>query len=158
MLTNPDAFTHDRIGNYDGIAICGTTAAALHNIGNFFLSPYQIAVPKRFNSRSKMANYIVRQIPIEDITWLYGLPATTVERTIKDLMEMDEDRSLVANALVGAIDSYGSTSFNIDKLEKMLGKDALQDILGSAEIGKGSSLELIRIGSLGHVALRRRDR
>ncbi|MEF2845320.1 MAG: type IV toxin-antitoxin system AbiEi family antitoxin domain-containing protein [Eggerthellaceae bacterium] len=30
MLTNPGAFTHDRIRNYDGVAVCGTTAPALH--------------------------------------------------------------------------------------------------------------------------------
>lgn len=157
MLTNPGAFTHDRIRDYDGIAICTTTAAALHGIGDFFLSPYQIAVPKRFNSRNKTANYIVLQIPKEDITWLHGLPVTTIERTIRDLVKTNEDQSLVANALVDAIDSYGSTSFSIDRLEEILGKEALRGIFDPAGIGEGASLELLRTDSLGHVALKRRD-
>lgn len=158
MLTNPGAFAHDRIANHDGIIVCATTAAALHGIGDFFLSPYQIAVPKRFNSRNKIASYTVLKIPEEDITWLHGLPVTTIERTIKDLAESDEDQSLVADALIDAIDSYGSTSFNIDRLEKIIGKEALQDILNRAEIGEGNLFELIRTDSLGHVAIKRRDR
>lgn len=158
MLTRPGAFAHDRMRSYDGVVVCGTTAAAMHGIGDFFLSPYHIAVPRRFNSRGGLARYPVMTVPAEDVTWLHGLPVTTVERTLGDLVAANEDISLVANALVDAIDAFGATSFSIDRLESMLGEKAFGRLLDAVDIGAEGQFELIRTDSVGHVALRRKGR
>lgn len=105
-LTAPDKFIHERmqVANWDGIVVGGTTAASLHNIGDFYLSPYRIYSPKRINSRNESARFSTRQVDSEDVTWIEGLPVTCRERTLVDLCLDDEDWSLVEDAFVDAVD------------------------------------------------------
>lgn len=157
MLTKPEVAAIDRLKTFDGIAICGSTAAAIHGIGDFFLTPYQIAVPQRFNSRKSGVKYVPKTILEEDVTWSKGLPVTKLERTLSDLLEMHEDESLVANALVDAIDMYGATTFNFDALTKLIGDDKITELLTAAGITGSRTLELIRLDALGHVSLKRKQ-
>lgn len=71
-LTNPAAFTHERmqVGAWDGIAIGGSTAASLQNLGDFYLSPYRIYAPRRINSRMKSASFAIRRVDPDDVSWI----------------------------------------------------------------------------------------
>ena len=115
-LTAPSAFTHERmqIENWDGIAIGGSTAASLQELGDFYLSPYRIYAPQRINSRVKSANFAVRKIDIEDVTWVKGLPVTRPERTLIDLCLDNEEWSLVEDAFNSA------SNLNFARLEKIV--------------------------------------
>ena len=115
-LTAPSAFTHERmqIENWDGIAIGGSTAASLQELGDFYLSPYRIYAPQRINSRVKSANFAIRKIDIEDVTWIKGLPVTRPERTLVDLCLDNEEWSLVE-------DTFNSASnLNFARLEEIV--------------------------------------
>ena len=143
-LTAPSAFTHERmqIENWDGIAIGGSTAASLQELGDFYLSPYRIYAPQRINSRVKSANFAIRKIDIEDVTWIKGLPVTRPERTLVDLCLDNEEWSLVE-------DTFNSASnLNFARLEEIVAcqskrknvQDSLSIIHALAErILKGSS-------------------
>ncbi len=115
-LTAPSAFTHERmqIENWDGIAIGGSTAASLQELGDFYLSPYRIYAPQRINSRVKSANFALRKIDIEDVTWIKGLPVTRPERTLIDLCLDNEEWSLVEDAFNSA------SNLNFARLEKIV--------------------------------------
>ena len=54
-LTVPSLFTHERVqpSAWDGIAAGGTTAASIHGIGDFYLSPYVLIVPSECASASQ---------------------------------------------------------------------------------------------------------
>ncbi|MBY4797444.1 type IV toxin-antitoxin system AbiEi family antitoxin domain-containing protein [Collinsella sp. AGMB00827] len=100
-LTNPPRFSHERMqmAAWDGIAIGGSTAASLLEIGDFYLSPYRIYAPKRINSRISSASFAVRRIDRLDIVWIKGLPVTCPERTLIDLCIDSEEWSLVRDAM-----------------------------------------------------------
>ena len=143
-LTAPSAFTHERmqIENWDGIAIGGSTAASLQELGDFYLSPYRIYAPQRINSRVKSANFAIREIDIEDVTWIKGLPVTRPERTLVDLCLDNEEWSLVEDAFNSA------SNLNFARLEEIVAcqskrknvQDSLSIIHALAErILKGSS-------------------
>ena len=143
-LTAPSAFTHERmqIENWDGIAIGGSTAASLQELGDFYLSPYRIYAPQRINSRVKSANFAVRKIDIEDVTWVKGLPVTRPERTLVDLCLDNEEWSLVEDAFNSA------SNLNFACLEKIVARQPkrknVQDSLSiihalTERILKGSS-------------------
>lgn len=143
-LTAPSAFTHERmqIENWDGIAIGGSTAASLQELGDFYLSPYRIYAPQRINSRVKSANFAIRKIDIEDVTWIKGLPVTRPERTLVDLCLDNEEWSLVEDAFNSA------SNLNFARLEEIVAcqskrknvQDSLSIIHTLAErILKGSS-------------------
>lgn len=103
-LTNPAAFTHERIevGAWDGIAIGGSTAACLQNLGDFYLSPYRIYAPRRINSRMKSASFAIRRVDPDDVSWIKGLPVTRPERTLVDLCLDNEEWSLVEDSFNSA--------------------------------------------------------
>lgn len=115
-LTDPARFTWERMrpDAWDGIAIGGTTAASIQELGDFYLTPYRIYAPRRINSRNKAASYAIRPVPREDISFASGLPVTKPERTIFDLVADHEDMSLVADALQDALGS--NAGFNVAKL------------------------------------------
>ena len=118
-LTAPDRFTHERMQAEarDGVAVGGTTAASLLGIGDFYLSPYRIYAPRRINSRNKAASFAVRKVARDEVSFASGLPVTTPERTIFDLVADDEGLSLVADALRSAC--AGSRPFDFNKLEAL---------------------------------------
>ena len=115
-LTNPAAFTHERmqVGAWDGIAIGGSTAASLQNLGDFYLSPYRIYTPRRINSRMKSASFAIRRGDPADVSWIKGLPVTRPERTLVDLCLDNEEWSLVE-------DSFNSEgNLDYDRLVKII--------------------------------------
>ena len=134
-LTASDRFTHERMQAeaWDSVAVGGATAASLLGIGDFYLSPYRIYAPRRINSRNKAVSFAVREVARDEVSFASGLPVTTPERTIFDLVADDEDLSLVADALRGAC--VGGRPFDFNKLEALshgkYGKNKANQILTS---------------------------
>ena len=60
----------------------------------------------------------MREVARDEVSFASGLPVTTPERTIFDLVADDEDLSLVADALHGAC--AGSRPFDFNKLEALI--------------------------------------
>lgn len=85
------------------IVAAGTTAAVLHDIGDFFPNRYDFIVPSRKGTRLPGVRLRIRDLTREDVIPVNGLPTLTIERTIADLVEIDTDTSLVADAVRDAI-------------------------------------------------------
>lgn len=152
MLTASNELPFNRLGaKWDGVCVCGTTAANVLGIGDFHASPYHFAANRRINSRKSNAHFSKRLIDVDQIMSCRGLPVTKPERTIADLVEGHEDLSLVANAFIDAIRRYGSTSFDIRKLKDYLSESDYASLCEAA--GIGVVYRLIVLDSVGHVAL-----
>lgn len=154
-LTAPSVFSYERskAGDWDGIAVCGSTAAYILGIGDFYVSPYHIATPRRINSRRRNVRFVRADVSRGDVVWLSGLPVTRPEVTIAMLVRLGEDPSLVADAFIDAVRIYGSTSLDIRRAEALLGKRAFEQVLGDAGISLGGPRRLMRLDELGHVAI-----
>mgnify|MGYP002543540939 CR=1 FL=1 len=102
-LTDPAKMTHERVpvDAWDGIAVAGNTASIL-GIGDFYLSPYRILAPRRINSRNVETRFGVRDISRNEVSFASGIPVTSIERTLVDLVLDGEDPSLVEDALSDA--------------------------------------------------------
>lgn len=103
-LTDSAKMTHERMrpGAWDGIAVAGSTAASIHGIGDFYLSPYRVLSPKRINSRNAESRFGVRSVSRDDVSFVEGVPVTRIERTLVDLVLDGEEPSLVEDALADA--------------------------------------------------------
>ncbi|CVH79144.1 hypothetical protein BN3658_01805 [Coriobacteriaceae bacterium CHKCI002] len=152
-LTAPETWTHERIRSFDGFAATGATAAHIHGIGNFHPDPYEIAAPRRFNSRMEGVRFPIRFLSEADIVWKSGIPVTRVEATIASLVDSDEDASLVADAFVEAIRKYGTVDMDIRELRKQLGADRYDKLLRAAGIAPFGEAKLVETDGMGHVAL-----
>ena len=99
----PPLCAWERKRQWDGIAVSGTTAANLQQMGDFYLSPYRMTAPMRINTRNESLSFVKREIAEQDIVWLDGLPVTKPERTLVDLCLDCEDPSLIIDAYNDAL-------------------------------------------------------
>lgn len=121
-LTAPARFSHERmrVSDWDGIAVGGSTASALLEIGDLHLSPYRLYAPRRVNTRNQSASFAKRTVARDEVTFGSGLPVTRPERTVFDLVvDDDEDPSLMADVLGDASRKY--RDFDYSKLQRLLG-------------------------------------
>lgn len=117
-LTAPKLFTHERIAEWDGICVGGTSAAYLNGIGDLHLSPYRIYSRKRINSRNPSARFSKRDVARRDVSFEQGVPITKPERTVLDLVVDREEPSNVVDVFKEAVES--DRSFNYNRLKKLL--------------------------------------
>jgi len=118
-LTDPSAFSYERLARWDGVTAGGTTASNVLGIGDFFLSPYRLYTARRFNSRLSVARFSIRAVDEDDVAIVSGVPVTKPERTVVDLTIDREDPSLVEDALADALRG-GEWGFDVSRFEMLL--------------------------------------
>ncbi len=85
------------------LVVGGSTAAVVHEIGDFLLDGFDFIVPSRKGTRLPDVRLRIRQLVPDDVVPVDGLPTLTVERTIVDLVEIGTDTSLVIGVLRDAV-------------------------------------------------------
>ena len=100
-----------------GIVVSGESAARLHGIGDLRAARSEFTSPTRRQSQRLDVRYRTRDLPREDVTVRDGLPATTRERTIADLVEDRQDLSTVADALR---DATRQSALDTERLTELL--------------------------------------
>ena len=100
LSSDPARLASDRLGDgHRGVVVSGQTAAWLHDIGDLRSNRTELTTPVRRQTQRSDLHYRRRDLPVEDVTIRDGLPVTTPERTIADLVEDRTDLSIVADAL-----------------------------------------------------------
>ncbi|WP_036923504.1 type IV toxin-antitoxin system AbiEi family antitoxin domain-containing protein [Propionicicella superfundia] len=107
--------------------VSGAAAAYLHGLGDLVPEPYEFAVPARRQTQRSEIRFRVRQLPKDSVTLREGLPVTTVEQTIADLVEARTDQSMIAGLLADA------RSLDRTRLAELLGPMAARNGLPSGE-------------------------
>ena len=82
-----------------GIVVMGESAAALHGVGDLPADRQELSTPVRRQTQRAEISYRQRQLELDAVTIAHGLPVTTIERTVADLVEARTDLSLVADVL-----------------------------------------------------------
>ena len=118
LSTEPDLLAYERLAQQPaGVVVSLTSAANLHRIGDFRPTAITFTTPARRQTQKQDIRYRIRELPEADITVVDGLPVTTVERTIADLVETREDLSTITDAYRDA--SLRST-LDRNRLEQLL--------------------------------------
>lgn len=136
----------------DDAIVSGTSAAFLHGIGDLREERHEFTSSVRRQSQREGVRISTRYIGNEDITIRHGLPTTTVERTLVDLVVDRVDLSLVAKALG---DAMRNGSVNLEGLAHRLAPLAARNGLPA---GDGQALldRLLRLAGLDHEAMAKR--
>lgn len=118
LATEPRRLALERLhDNRPGIVVSGESAARLHGIGDLRAARSEFTSPTRRQSQRLDVRYRTRDLPREDITVRHGLPTTTRERTIADLVEDRQDLSTVADALR---DATRQSALDTERLTELL--------------------------------------
>jgi predicted transcriptional regulator of viral defense system len=88
LSVRPELMAYDRLGNdlAASTPITGTAAAELHGIGDLYVDRFELTTPVRRQSQRSQIHYVIRDLATADVTLSGGLPVTTLERTIADLV------------------------------------------------------------------------
>ena len=97
LASDPAIAARDRVAPPD-VVVGGAAAAWSHGIGDFYPAPYLLYTTRRRQTTHDDVRFSRRHLPVSDVMILDGLPVTTRERTIADLLD-EGDLSTVADAL-----------------------------------------------------------
>lgn len=118
LATDPAKLAHERLRERPCTAVvAGESAARLHGIGDLRGMRSEFATPTRRQTQRADVRYRTRVLPGGDVTVREGLPVTTPERTIADLVEDRQDLSIVGDALR---DAARRSRLDVDRLADLL--------------------------------------
>ncbi|MBD8729399.1 type IV toxin-antitoxin system AbiEi family antitoxin domain-containing protein [Frigoribacterium sp. CFBP 13707] len=150
LSTNPRELAADRTSLPRPDAVVASAAAAtVHGIGDVYSAPYRIIVPGRRQSSTGAIAYSWRPLDSRDVELVDGLPVTTRERTIVDLLGDEGDVSIAADAMRDAL--RGEYDLDETRLAELLtpyaerlgqasgdGRGALSHLMVTAEVDAAS--------------------
>ena len=118
LASDPARFAWDRLTERPGrVVVSGESAASLHGIGDLRAMRSEFTTPSRRQTQRTDVRYRIRALPSEDVTVREGLPVTTPERTIADLVEGRTQLDHVGDALR---DALRISSLDVDRLVELL--------------------------------------
>ncbi|MDR1999552.1 MAG: type IV toxin-antitoxin system AbiEi family antitoxin domain-containing protein [Frankiaceae bacterium] len=100
LSINPGSTVDERLFRrpFDAV-VSGSAASWLLEAGDLVPEPYEYTTPtRRFTQRTDLT-YRTRMLPEDSVTIREGLPVTTFEQTIADLVETHIDHSLIADVI-----------------------------------------------------------
>ncbi|MFJ3313410.1 type IV toxin-antitoxin system AbiEi family antitoxin domain-containing protein [Micrococcus endophyticus] len=119
LATDPTRTAEDRLSEGSaGVVVSGVSAAWLHKMGDLLPEPYQFTTPIRRQSQRAGIRFRIRHLHDDEVTLVAGLPVTTAERTLADMVADRIDLSLVADALA---DATRAGRVNLQRLADLLG-------------------------------------
>lgn len=124
---------------FDAVVAAGTAAAAL-SAGDFHMSPYTFITAVRKQTAREGMRFLGCSLDEADVVMVDGLPTTSFERTVFDLLRLDEDPSLVDGFMHDAARSRGH-AFDFERLSELLGPIASRH--GFPEGGAAFAADLI---------------
>lgn len=119
LAIEPKKLAYERLQDLPNTGVVsGESASRLHAIGDLRASRSEFTTPTRKQTQRPDVRYRTRSLPEQDVTVRDGLPVTTRERTIADLVEDRQDLSLVAGVLR---DAAQQSRLDLDRLSDLLG-------------------------------------
>lgn len=123
---------------WEGAVATGVTAATLHEVGTFVLDRIEFALPRRRQSRDPDLCFRRAQLTPDEVVEVQGVPATTIERTVADLIAAPRDWSIVADLVedahhLGQFD-ISAAAAALDRIPKaarrgLTGQEVVDDLL-----------------------------
>ncbi|WP_173019565.1 type IV toxin-antitoxin system AbiEi family antitoxin domain-containing protein [Streptomyces alkaliphilus] len=114
LRLQPEVFAWERApGDPDSGVVSHASACRLHDLGDIPASGVEISVPRRRTTVEPFVRLRTARLDTADITVIDGLPVTTVERTVVDLLKAKADGGHVGGVIADAV---RRDLVNIDKL------------------------------------------
>lgn len=118
LAIEPKKLAYERLNEQPRTAVVsGESASRLHAVGDLRAMKSEFTTATRKQTQRTDVRYRTRSLPEQDVTVRDGLPVTTRERTIADLVEDRQDLSLVGGALR---DAARGSSLDLDRLGELL--------------------------------------
>lgn len=117
MSTEPTMLAWERVSTPQ-VVVGAAAAAAVHECGDINPVPYRLITRERRQSQRTDIVYSRRQLDSRDVVVVGGLPVTSIERTVADLVDEIGDLSLVGDVLADA--TRGQRAVDLERLGLLL--------------------------------------
>lgn len=166
LAAEPTRLASDRLQEKPGtVIVSGESAATVHGIGNLRAMRSEFTTPSRKQTQRPDVHYRTRILTSDDVTVREGLPVTTPERTIADLVEQRTQLDHVGDVLR---DAARKSRLDTDRLSELLsplaernghpkgdGSALLEELLETARIDLHSlSQQIVSMPDLGALIAR----
>lgn len=132
-----------------GVVVMGESAASLHRMGDLPADRHELSTSVRRQSQRPGVSYRQRELELSDVTIAHGLPVTTIEQTVADLLEARTDLSLVAHVLRDAARTRRlDTSRLTELLDPLAARNGLRKGDGAALLDRLTTLAGLDTASL----------
>ena len=109
----PEALSHERLKHPEkDVVVAGQTASWLYGAGEFLPSPHLFYSSERYQKQVQGIKVLRRTLDLNQIRIVDGLPLTSPEQTIHDLLKQGFDLESVKSAVSDMV----SIGINLDKL------------------------------------------
>ncbi|MBG6215412.1 hypothetical protein RCH23_003306 [Cryobacterium sp. CAN_C3] len=139
MSTEPIMPAWERVSTSQ-VVVGGAAAAAVHECGDINPVPYRLITRERRQTQRTDIVYSRGQLDSSDVVVVGGLPVTSVERTVADLVDKIGDLSLVGDVLADA--TRGERAVDLKHLGLLLAPYAAR--YGHPRGGGSALLEQLR--------------
>ncbi|QGU08748.1 hypothetical protein COCCU_14290 (plasmid) [Corynebacterium occultum] len=139
LATEASSPAENRVEAEDPVVVSHVSAAGVHGLGDLLAARHEFSSPARRQTTQQDLRFHRCEVPAGDITWVEGLPVTSVARTVGDLAAQAIDFDHLATVVRDAVeDHHVSTDELAERLFPHLG-----------DYGAANSRELVH-SLLGH--------
>ena len=117
ISTEPALLAWERVSS-PRVVVGGAAAAAVHECGGINPVPYLLITNERRQTQRTDIAYSRRQLDSRDVVVVAGLPVTSIERTVADLVDKIGDLSLIGDVLADA--TRGKRAVDLEHLGLLL--------------------------------------
>lgn len=106
LATDASSPAESRIEVEDPVVVSHESAAGVHGLGELIAVRHEFSSPARRQTTQKDLLFHRCEVPARDITWVEGLPVTSVARTVGDLAAQAIDVDHLATVVRDAVEDH----------------------------------------------------
>lgn len=106
LATEASLPAEDRFEAGDPVVVSHASAAGVHHLGEVIAARHEFSSPTRRQTTQKDLRFHRCAVPARDLTWVDGLPVTSVARTVGDLAANVMDADHLATVVRDAVETH----------------------------------------------------
>ncbi|MGP6175383.1 type IV toxin-antitoxin system AbiEi family antitoxin domain-containing protein [Corynebacterium sp. A21] len=106
LATDASVAAEDRLRSDDPVVVSHVSAAGVHQLGDLLAARHEFSSPARRQTTQKDLRFHRCAVPARDITWMEGLPVTSIARTVGDLAANATDFDHLATVVRDAVEDH----------------------------------------------------
>lgn len=106
LATDASLSAEERLEEADPVVVSHVSAAGVHQLGDLLAARHEFSSPTRRQTTQKDLRFHRCEVPARDITWVDGLPVTSVARTVGDLAVHATDFDHLSTVVRDAVEDH----------------------------------------------------
>lgn len=156
LATDASSPAESRLQAEDPVVVSHVSAAGVHHLGDLIAARHEFSSPARRQTTQRDLRFHRCEVPARDITWVEGLPVTSVARTVGDLASRATDFDHLATVVRDAVEDHHVPTGelaerlfpHIDAYGAASGRELVHSLLRHAGYSPGTDPTVTKVWSI----------